>query len=133
MKDLDFTNFLSAVGVSLRELRVAKGLTQSELARISGKKQAAIAKIETAPPRDLALRVLFEITSGAEIDLAELIELARARIGSSGGKASGTGQKADDLPQNWTHLISIIAAKSPKEQQLIADSIVHALKLLEHA
>ena len=56
------------IGAQLRYLRYEKGLTQAELAKLIGRRQALISEVETGKA-DAKLSTLFEIAYALELDI----------------------------------------------------------------
>lgn len=76
-----FESFLATLSSVVYEKRQKQKLTQVQLAKASGRSQSSIAKVESNPPSDLSLRVLFEISSGLSINLSDLILISEKSSG----------------------------------------------------
>lgn len=62
--------FLKKLGTNIKNLRMKKGLSQSELARRCEKERASIERIENGKINSSAY-VLYEVAKGGELDFKE--------------------------------------------------------------
>ena len=77
---LEYENFLSAVGRCLQEHRLKHGYTQTEIAeKRAHLGQSTIAKLEAGPSKQVSLKVLFDIAAAYSLPLSEIIRTAEHR------------------------------------------------------
>src|SRR3989338_274550 len=69
----EYKLLLTRIGENVAAARIARGITQRELGRISEKNQAMIAKLEKYPPLDMTLRSMYEISRHIPVPLSEVI------------------------------------------------------------
>ena len=73
--DKEKIKLLKKLGDNIRSIRIAKGLTQVELASIVNKDQQSIQRLEKGNINP-SFYYLYEISQGLEIDLKDLIEFS---------------------------------------------------------
>ena len=103
--------FLQGLGRALRDARISKGMTQSELGKKSGRTQSAIGKIERGPLPGIPLNVLFEVAEAVPVSLVELF------IKASQDEASQRKEKDISL------LVQLIE-KLPKNKKISVERII---------
>ena len=69
----EYKLLLTRIGENVAAARIARGITQRELGRISEKNQAMIAKLEKYPPLEMSLRSMYEISRHIPVPLSEVI------------------------------------------------------------
>lgn len=72
---MDKAKKLITLGQRVKKLRLAKGLTQTELANIMGKDHPSLNKLENGKVNPSYI-FLLEVAEGLEIDLLELLDLS---------------------------------------------------------
>jgi len=72
---------MTPIVVRLRELRIARGLSQQELSERAGVRQAAISEIESGKRRRVDLEVLDRLCVALGVQPGELLERERRRKG----------------------------------------------------
>ena len=82
--------FMSAVYVRLKELRLALGLTQAEVASRAGIRRATVSRIENAQVTAIDLRVLEKLAAVLGVDPGFLLGRTPAGDKGSGRERSGT-------------------------------------------
>ena len=84
----------SAVGRRLRELREARGLTLSELARVAGVGKATLSGLENGT-RDPRLETLYAIAAALGVPMSALtLDRGRPGLGRLTGAGRGSGVDA---------------------------------------
>jgi transcriptional regulator with XRE-family HTH domain len=109
----EYDEFLVALSQSLRDIRVSNGYTQMELAKKANRVQSSIAKLESSPSPDLALRVIFEIGQALSLPLSELFKVAENR------SAVTKGKKKREREDSWIHLQQDLAALPPQKRNWV--------------
>ncbi len=128
-----FESFLETLSSLVYEQRQKQKLTQSELAKASGRSQSSIAKVESSPPLDLSLRVLFQIAEGLSLNLSDLIAVAERKAGlTKYSKMSKTGAKKQAPLKDtaWQRIRTRLESTPPeKRKQLVKtfDQILNTL------
>ena len=82
--------FMSPVYVRLKELRLALGLTQAELATRAGIRRATVSRIENAQVTAISLKVLEKLADVLAVDPGFLLSRAPAADGRRGKERSRT-------------------------------------------
>ena len=72
----DYEKFIKAVGHTIQEQRLAQGLTQTDLAKLSGRNQSFIAKIENGPVPNVGIKVIYDLAIALSLPIAGLLETA---------------------------------------------------------
>jgi DNA-binding Xre family transcriptional regulator len=72
---------MTPIVVRLRELRIARGLSQQELSERAGVRQAAISELESGKRRRVDLEVLDRLCVALGVQPGELLERERRRKG----------------------------------------------------
>jgi transcriptional regulator with XRE-family HTH domain len=75
----DYEKFIRAIGETIHEKRLASGITQGDLGKLTGRNQSTIAKIENGPLPNVGIKVVFEIASALSLTASELFELAETK------------------------------------------------------
>lgn len=70
---------MTPITLRVQELREAKALSQSELSRLSGVRQATISEIEAGKTRRIAFDVLERLADALAVDPAVLVVRTRAK------------------------------------------------------
>ena len=108
---IDFSDFLKAVGLAIRKVRVREGFTQAQLAQKTGKTQSAIAKIERSSSLDIPLRLIFEVATAIPVSISELLALAEKECSmelASGSRRTQVTKRLGMLPKEQRQSIEII-------------------------
>ena len=69
----EYKLLLKRIGENVAKARQQKGLTQRDLATISGKNQTIIAKLEKYAPLDMTLRNIYEIVRHIPVSFSEIV------------------------------------------------------------
>ncbi len=69
----EYKILLKRIGENVAKARQQKGMTQRDLAEISGKSQTIIAKVEKYAPTDVTLRNIYEIVRHIPVSFSEIV------------------------------------------------------------
>jgi putative transcriptional regulator len=70
---MEKSEFLQKLGANIKKLRLEKGISQAELARLCEKERASIERIENGKINPSAY-VLYEVAKGGKLDLMKFFE-----------------------------------------------------------
>jgi transcriptional regulator with XRE-family HTH domain len=98
------------IGQTLRDIRLAKGLSGKDLETLSGVGQSTISRIEL-DQHSPSLDTLFRICTALEISITDLIN-----------------EKLDPFPYHLQQLIETAKQLTPEEQSLVTDFLKIRLK-----
>ncbi|HEY9786604.1 MAG TPA: helix-turn-helix transcriptional regulator [Candidatus Obscuribacterales bacterium] len=79
LKDADDDRFLAAIGMVIAERRLARGLTQQELASSTHLHRAYISDIERGI-RNVGIMTLHRIAASMEISVSAILDMAQERM-----------------------------------------------------
>lgn len=127
MPEVASEEFIRAVGLSMKEARKRRGLTQDQLARSAGKIQNAVAKIESNPAKDIALRMLFEVCQGGGLSLSGIIAEAERKVGKY--VDSQEQSMTTDDHEDWLEVVQMIGTKPKIQQKKIAQLVRLAMDI----
>lgn len=94
----------AAVGERLREWRLRRELSQTEVARVAGITQASLSNYETGK-RDMPLSTFLGVVGALDVSVGDLLEIPDvivvrdSRIGRAVGRLVAQPDLADALPQ----------------------------------
>lgn len=82
MRDIQFKDFLVALGQTIKQLRKEKGLTQGVIADRIDKPQSTIARFESPGTNDCHLSLVFHLCQAIEADIPTVMMQTLAQLGS---------------------------------------------------
>jgi transcriptional regulator with XRE-family HTH domain len=75
-----YESLLKRIGENIARVRMARGLTQRELAQKIGKSQAMVAKVERYPSRDISFRCFYEVCRGLPASMGDMVREAEKEL-----------------------------------------------------
>src|SRR3989338_3393843 len=114
----EYKLLLRRIGENVAKARQEKGLTQRDLAGVSGKNQTIIAKLEKFPPLDMTLRNIYEIIRHIPVSCSELIAKAERDLA-----LDLIPRQIGSLDQRLELLVEKLRDLTPEEQGWMADMI----------
>ena len=69
----EYETLLRRMGENLARVRMARGLTQRELAEAMGKNQGIVAKVEKYPARDMTFRCIYEVCRALPVSMGDVV------------------------------------------------------------
>ena len=91
----------------LKELREARGITQTELASRAKVTQAYIAKIESGEKRNPTLEILEKLAAALSIPVSELMAATAGRMWTSNVESWTVGVTPVEIHGQWTARIEL--------------------------
>ncbi len=105
----NYQDFLRILGKTVKDMRKDRGFTQLELAKKANRTQSSVAKIETAPPADITLRVVYELAGGFSMNVSDLLKAAESR--------SKILKQADEkVPEEFWHNLQEVVKTLPEDR-----------------
>lgn len=120
-------DFMKAVGLAFRRARIKKGLTQATVGENANKPKNIASKIEKSPPKDLALRVLFELCSKNGMSLGGIISEVEEDLGVKKGQSLEASNL--NIAEEWETIEKNVRKLPLQEQVQISNIIWEVLKL----
>ena len=76
----DYESLLKRIGENLARVRMARGMTQRELAHAMGKNQSIVAKVEKFPSRDITFRCIYEVCRALPVAMGDIVTEAEKQL-----------------------------------------------------
>lgn len=114
------------IAAVLREFRVAKNLSQSELAELAGSAQSIISNFEGGKKQDFYFSLLIDICHALNVDTAMVISMAEERSGTKLGD-NLKRKSPDDI--RLIDTINKLKTIKPKYRKALLDHIQFVVDL----
>ena len=119
----DYEALLKRVGENIARVRMARGLTQRQLADAIGKNQGIVAKVEKYPSRDITFRCLYEVCRGLPVSMGDMVREAEKEL-----ELHGMSRKPSDVSTRMQTLTERLNSLPEEEQVWMSEMIEGLLK-----
>lgn len=76
----EYEALLKRIGENLARVRMARNMTQRELAEAIGKNQGIISKVEKYPARDITFRCIYEVCRALPVSMGDVVTEAEREL-----------------------------------------------------
>lgn len=119
----EYEALLKKMGENLARVRMARGLTQRQLAQIMGKNQCIVAKVEKYPSRDITFRCIYEVCRGLPVSMGDIVTQAEKEL-----ELYDKSRAPSSITQRMKALTERLNALPEEEQVWVAEMIEGLLK-----
>ncbi|MFK7822561.1 MAG: helix-turn-helix domain-containing protein [Oligoflexales bacterium] len=118
-----YESLLKRVGENIARVRMARGLTQRDLAQAMGKNQGIVAKVEKYPSRDITFRCLYEVCRALPVSMGDMVREAEKEL-----ELHELSREPSDISKRMDALTGRLNSLPEEEQVWVADMIEGLLK-----
>ncbi|MBI2603190.1 MAG: helix-turn-helix transcriptional regulator [Deltaproteobacteria bacterium] len=117
----EYEALLRRMGENLARVRMARGMTQRQLAQVMGKNQGIVAKVEKYPSRDITFRCLYEVCRALPVSMGDVVTEAEKELELY--KLSRAPSAVSDRMKNITGRLNSL----PEEEQVWMAEMIEGL------
>ena len=118
-----YESLLKRVGENIARVRMARGMSQRELAQAIGKNPGIVAKVEKFPSRDTTFRCIYEVCRGLPVSMGDMVREAEKEL-----ELHGISREPSDISKRMEVLTERLNSLPEEEQVWMTEMIEGLLK-----